>query len=40
MILVENENFNEKESASDGKKLDSKYKILVLKDKENELKWK
>ena len=40
MILVENENFNEKEAEIDGKKIDSKYKILVLKDKENELKWK
>jgi len=40
MILVENENFNEKETEIDGKKIDSKYKILVLKDKENELKWK
>ena len=40
MILVENENFNEKETEIDGKKVDSKYQILVLKDKKNELKWK
>ena len=33
LILVEN-------NENDGKKLNQKYKVLVLKDKENQLNWK
>ena len=40
LILVENNNMNVKGSEIEGKKSNSKYKILVLKDKENQLMWK
>ena len=39
LILVEN-NIIEKVNENDVKKSDAKYKILVLKDKENQLTWK
>ena len=40
LILVENKDTNEQENENEVKKSNAKFKLLVLKDKENQLLWK